>query len=63
MVRKISISFKETKKDIELYNYIMSLEDKSAEVKVLLRKALRGENIVQSESVEKIEEDVDILNF
>lgn len=63
MARKISISFKETKKDIELYNYIMNLEDKSAEVKALLRKALKGENISKIETIEKVEEDVDILNF
>lgn len=40
MARKISISFKETTKDIELYSYLISLEDKSTEIKDLIRKGL-----------------------
>lgn len=40
MARKITISFKETTKDIELYSYLISLEDKSAEIKNILRKGL-----------------------
>lgn len=40
MARKITISFKETTKDIELYNYLISLEDKSTEIKDLIRKAI-----------------------
>lgn len=44
MARKISISFKETTKDIELYSYLVSLEDKSTEIKNLIRKALENEN-------------------
>ncbi|MDC4242085.1 hypothetical protein NE398_18275 [Clostridium tertium] len=40
MARKITISFKETTKDIELYSYLVSLEDKSTEIKNLIRKAL-----------------------
>lgn len=63
MARKISISFKETSKDLELYNYINSLEDKSADVKALLRKALKSEKMDKIETIEKIEEDVDILDF
>lgn len=43
MARKISISFKETTKDIQLYSYVKSLEDMSAEVKRLLRLALAVE--------------------
>lgn len=42
MARKISISFKETTKDIELYSYLISLEDKSTEIKDLIRKALKN---------------------
>lgn len=42
MARKISISFKETTKDIELYSYLVSLEDKSTEIKDLIRKALKN---------------------
>lgn len=41
MARKISISFKETKKDLELYNYIYALDDKSAEIKAILREAFK----------------------
>ena len=64
MARKISISFKETTKDIELYNYIMSLEDKSTEVKSLLRQALKNEKTkCNNEHKEKIDEDVNILDF
>jgi hypothetical protein len=40
MARKITISFKETTKDIELYSYLISLEDKSTEIKDLIRKGL-----------------------
>ena len=40
MARKITISFKETTKDIELYSYLISLEDKSSEIKELIRKGL-----------------------
>ena len=40
MARKITISFKETKKDLELFEYLSKLEDKSAEIKSLLRKVL-----------------------
>lgn len=42
MARKITISFKETTKDIELYSYLVSLEDKSTEIKDLIRKALKN---------------------
>lgn len=44
MARKISISFKETTKDIELYSYLVSLEDKSTEIKDLIRKGLEKSN-------------------
>lgn len=40
MARKITISFKEITKDIELYSYLISLEDKSTEIKELIRKGL-----------------------
>lgn len=40
MARKITISFKETTKDIELYSYLTSLEDKSTEIKNIIRKGL-----------------------
>lgn len=64
MARKISISFKETSKDIELYNYINSLEDKSSEIKSLLRQALKGGKTKnKDESIEKVQEEVNILDF
>lgn len=44
MARKITISFKETTKDIELYSYLISLEDKSTEIKDLIRKGLEKKN-------------------
>ena len=40
MARKITISFKEVTKDIELYSFLISLEDKSTEIKDLIRKGL-----------------------
>ncbi|MDP4147525.1 MAG: circadian clock-controlled protein [Bacillota bacterium] len=36
MAKKISISFKETLKDIALYNAITSLDDKSHDIKQIL---------------------------
>lgn len=62
MARKITISFKETTKDIELYSYLVSLEDKSTEIKNIIRDGLnklKSEN--KPEKVQK--EDVDIMNF
>lgn len=44
MARKITISFKETTKDIALYSYLVSLEDKSTEIKDLIRKGLEKKN-------------------
>lgn len=41
MARKITISFKETTKDIELYSYLISLEEKSNEIKNLIREGLK----------------------
>lgn len=61
MARKISISFKETSKDIELYSYLNSLEDKSAEIKSIIRKGL--EKIEAKEKVIEVKEKVNILDF
>ena len=44
MARKITISFKETTKDIALYSYLVSLEDKSTEIKDLIRAGLEKKN-------------------
>ena len=62
MARKITISFKETTKDMELYSYLISLEDKSTEIKNIIR-----EGLAKSNNKEKVnatnKEDVNILNF
>ena len=64
MARKITISFKETTKDIELYSYLVSLEDKSAEIKNIIRNGLSKTNSTENKEIEKKEDiDIDILNF
>lgn len=40
MAKKINISFKETKRDIALYEAIMALDDKSYVLKQILYKVL-----------------------
>ena len=62
MARKITISFKETTKDIELYSYLISLEDKSAEIKDIIRKGLSKSNLNEKKETEN-KEDINILNF
>lgn len=49
MAMKISISFKNTKKDIQLYEHLMSLDDKSAEIKNILRNAYKDKLLSSSE--------------
>lgn len=39
--RIIAVSFKDTEKDKELYEYLNNLDDKSAEIKKLIRIALK----------------------
>ncbi|EKQ56405.1 MULTISPECIES: hypothetical protein [unclassified Clostridium] len=67
MARKISISFKETEKDIKLYNFLNALDDKSADIKTVLRnfyKSQLNEKDIPVESyVKKANEEVDVLNF
>jgi hypothetical protein len=67
LARKISISFKETSKDIELYNIIANMEDKSVELKQILRGALIKGSVkkkeVKSEEAKQDQEDVNILDF
>lgn len=62
MARKITISFKETTKDIELYSYLISLEDKSTEIKNIIR-----EGLTKSTTIGKVnttnKEDINILDF
>jgi len=65
MARKISISFKETKKDLELYNFINSLDDKSSDIKKALRefykKELNEEGVIESNKEKS--ENINILDF
>lgn len=49
MARRLTISFKEITKDIELYSYLDSLEDKSTEVKELIRKGIKVKKIEEKE--------------
>ncbi|EES50294.1 hypothetical protein [Clostridium botulinum] len=63
MARKISVSFKETSKDLKLYNYLNSLDDKSADIKDLLRKALKDVKLDNDKIKENVDEDVNILDF
>lgn len=62
MARKISISFKETKKDLELYEYINCLDDKSAEIKTILREAFKDKLIKKEQSIKK-KEDINVMDF
>lgn len=66
MARKLSISFKETTKDIELYEYLESLEDRSTEIKELIRRGMKTKKEIPKEDKKekvKTDNDVDILNF
>jgi hypothetical protein len=67
---KISISFKHTKKDLELYNCLMKLEDKSTEIKALIRAGMN--NSIKEEQIKipgekpveiDIVEEVNVMNF
>ena len=62
MARKITISFKETTKDIELYSYLISLEDKSTEIKNIIREGLNKSN-TKEKVITVNKEDVNILDF
>lgn len=62
MARKISISFKETQKDIELYDYLMSLDDKSADIKAILRKTFKDRLLNKEQSYKKKEE-INVMDF
>lgn len=62
MARKITISFKETRKDIELFELLDGMEDKSAEIKALLRQALQT-TITTPVTVTQPKKDINILNF
>ena len=61
MARKITISFKETIKDLELFNYFNEMEDKSSEIKDRLRKAMTDEKDDSERNVIENLSDKDIL--
>lgn len=64
MARKLSISFKETTKDIQLYTFLNSLEDKSADIKRALREYFKEELYGEEKSVQKEEKPkANILDF
>lgn len=64
MAKKISVSFKETTKDLELYDWVMSMEDKSYEIKQILREVFKKQNTTNKiVKQEKENEEVNILNF
>lgn len=64
MARKISISFKETRKDIELFNILMELDDKSSDIKKVLRDYYKDkQNKSSKEPIKEKSENIDILNF
>lgn len=64
MARKISISFKETKKDLELYNFINSLDDKSSDIKKILRDYYENKhNKDNKDSNKEKSENINILDF
>lgn len=67
MARKISVSFKETKKDIELFVFLNSLDDKSADIKAALRSfykdQLNGKDTQEEKYVKETNEEVNVLDF
>lgn len=67
MARKISVSFKETKKDIELFIFLNSLDDKSADIKAALRSFYKNQmnekDVPVEDYVKKADEEVNVLNF
>lgn len=67
MARKISVSFKETKKDIELFSFLNSLDDKSADIKAALRNfyknQLNEKDVPIEDYVKKADEEVNVLDF
>ncbi|NFH80311.1 circadian clock-controlled protein [Clostridium botulinum] len=65
---RITVSFKNTEKDMKLYNYWDDMEDKSVEIKKVLRKEMERrkslENKKDEQKLTKKEEKVNnILDF
>lgn len=67
MAKKISVSFKETEKDIKLFIFLKSLDDMSADIKSILRNyykdQLNEKDTPAKDYVKKADNEVDILNF
>lgn len=64
MARKITISFKETSKDIDLYNYIKGLDDKSSEIKNILREAFKNKLSKEEKQIKNTRsENVNVRDF
>lgn len=58
-IKKITVSFKNTKKDIALFNYIMSVEDKSFYIKEAMRQVFSAEIEAELEKLNKQEQETD----
>ena len=54
-MRKVTLSFKSTKRDTALYNFIMSLDDKSYSIKEALRAQFASEINKYMEQIENEE--------
>lgn len=66
---RIDVSFKNTEKDNELYNFWNPMEDRSAEIKTVLRAEMekrKARSNIKTESMENIiatKNEVDVFNF
>lgn len=54
-MRKVTLSFKSTKRDTALYNFIMSMDDKSYSIKEALRTQFASEINKYMEQIENEE--------
>lgn len=75
MAKKISVSFKETEKDIKLFVFLKSLDDMSADIKAALRdfykdqlrdfykNKLNEKDAPVEDYVKKADEEVNVLDF
>lgn len=60
---RITISFKNTEKDKKLFEYWDSLEDKSVEIKNILRKEMeKRENLKNDNSIENKSKNTENVN-
>lgn len=67
MARKISVSFKETEKDIRLFDFLKSLDDMSADIKGALRSfyenQMNEKGVPVEDYVNKADKEVNVLDF